>query len=321
MALFDFIHGVVQYNPHVDVFHLRLNQLDQADYAPRRPHKGSSCRATPNGRRCPRAKRTTPGAVPEHARSMQWSARQLLRMPRRCTRSALDRVRGDLTPHKANPCVVQGAGISKRSAGITSLLHIMTTQISLAEKCGVIDVTTSPIQVIVCPDASPLWRTQATRRDFFLDCWGDIDAASDPRRWVTWLALHGSDNAGSLGRIDRCGGLNDQVKALQEDCNVLVKGVTHRFHGFLTGDGRLMEVSHKDVGGSKCWSCDKDDCLIPCPAIDGTIRWGAFLTGILCCRTIRDHVHGFCRVANAFVKRLVPHAWDGSKMTETTSVG
>ena len=55
-----------------------------------------------------------------------------------------------------------------------------------------------------------------------------------------------------------------------------MSGVTHRFHVFLTGDGKLMEVSNKDVGGSKCWSCDKDDGLIPCPMIDGTIRWGAF---------------------------------------------
>ena len=44
-------------------------------------------------------------AVLERARSMQLSVRQMLKMPRRCTRGTLDRVRGDLTPYKANPCV------------------------------------------------------------------------------------------------------------------------------------------------------------------------------------------------------------------------
>ena len=33
LALTDLIHGVVQSNLHVDLFHLRLNQLDQADLA------------------------------------------------------------------------------------------------------------------------------------------------------------------------------------------------------------------------------------------------------------------------------------------------
>ena len=198
----------------------------------------------------------------------------------------------------------QGAGISKQSAGITSLLDVVTTQISLAEHCGVLDVATSPIWVIVCPDATPLRRTSATRYDVFVDCWGDIDAASDPRRWVTWWALDGPEDAGCLRGMDRCGGFNNEVKVLQEECDVLVNGVTHRFHVSLTGDGKLMEVSNKDVGGSKCWSCDKDDCPIPRPMIDGTIRWGAFLRGILCRCGIGDYVHGCCRVANAFVKRL-----------------
>ena len=104
--------------------------------------------------------------------------------------------------------------------------------------------------------------------------------------------------------VDPCGAFHDQVKVLQEECDLLMNGVTQRFHVFLTGDGKYMEVSNKDVGGSKCWSCDKDDCLIPCPTIDGTIRWGAFLRGILCCRRICGCVHGCCRVATAFVKRL-----------------
>ena len=33
LAMTEFIHGVVQSNPHVDALHLRLNQLDQADLA------------------------------------------------------------------------------------------------------------------------------------------------------------------------------------------------------------------------------------------------------------------------------------------------
>ena len=64
-------------------------------------------------------------AVLERARSKQLSVRQMLKMPRR-TGATLDRVRGDLTPYKANPCIVKGAGISKRSAGVTSLLDVMT---------------------------------------------------------------------------------------------------------------------------------------------------------------------------------------------------
>ena len=71
-------------------------------------------------------------AVLERARSMQFSVRHMLKMPRRCTRATLDRVRGDVTPHQGNPCIVQGAVISKRSPGITSLLDVVTTQISLA---------------------------------------------------------------------------------------------------------------------------------------------------------------------------------------------
>ena len=65
-----------------------------------------------------------------------------------------------------------------------------------------------------------------------------------------------------------------------------------------------MEVSYNDVGHSKCWSCDKDNCPIPCPTMDGTITWGAFLREIFCPRRISDYVHGYCRFANAFVKRV-----------------
>ena len=177
-------------------------------------------------------------AVSKHARSMQLSLRQMLKMPRLCTRATLDRVRGDLTPYKANPCVVQGASISKRSAGMTSLFDVVTTQISLVEQCGILDVATPPIQVILCRDATTLWRTSATRCDIFVDSWGDINAATDPRRWVTWWALDGSDDAGCLRGMDRCAGLSDQVKALQEQCDVLVNGLTQRFHVFLTSDGK-----------------------------------------------------------------------------------
>ena len=51
-------------------------------------------------------------------------------------------------------------------------------QVEVARATGCLMVRTNPVWVIICTDATPFWKTSATRGDVFVDIWGGIQTAS-----------------------------------------------------------------------------------------------------------------------------------------------
>ena len=83
-----------------------------------------------------------------------------VQVPRDCTREDLDRAREALTPYSATAWVLSGWGWHQRSAAMHTLEDVVYTQLSLAREVKDLRVTTQKIWVVICPDATPLWRTQ-----------------------------------------------------------------------------------------------------------------------------------------------------------------
>ena len=70
-----------------------------------------------------------------------------------------------------------------------SLADLVGEQVRLAQEQGVFTplTGTNKIPVLVCTDATPLWRAAATRCDVFVGVWlgGPADAGNRDN-WVTW---------------------------------------------------------------------------------------------------------------------------------------
>ena len=127
--------------------------------------------------------------VLRRARAMQPSMRQTLWLPRRCTRDELYEARRALTPHDAMAVSVRGYRGKKRAAAAVLLADLVSEQVRLAEEQGLFTPPrgTNKIPVLVCADATPLWRATATRCDVFVGVWlGGPASAGNPDNWVTW---------------------------------------------------------------------------------------------------------------------------------------
>ena len=252
-------------------------------------------------------KRTEAIRVLELARSMVLSIRQMLRMPRNCSRAKLNEVRRDLTPYVPIVVVATSSATQHRSAAVAPLTAVVTTQVALSMASGNLALPihlSNTILVLICPDATPLWRTSATKCDIFVSCWaGGAEVAGDVRRWACWWAMDGPDNSNCLRALDVKGDLNAQVADLENVLDVMVGGVQCRYVCILTGDGKAMQASNKG-GGCLCWLCNSVESLEAVDFVDADVRWGAFLRQIPPCRRIGDFVHAQCRIANAFIKRL-----------------
>ena len=151
---------------------------------------------------------------------MQASVRQLYKLPRTCTRADLDKARRHMRPYTAHPMAVFGSGMSQRAAAAVPLWNVVSTQVALAQQCQMPPPTDTKIKVIVAPDATPLWRTSATRCDVYVHVWGTPSRASDVRRWATWWALDGPDDGRCLRAVDRLAGLDRDVEDLEQDRDI-----------------------------------------------------------------------------------------------------
>ena len=126
------------------------------------------------------------------ARTMQLSMRQTLRLPRRCTRDELYEARRAITPYDAVAVSMRGHGGKKRAVAAVSLADLVGEQVRLAQEQGVFNPPrgTNEIPVLVCTDATPLWRAAATRCDVFVGVWpGGPTRAGNPDNWVTWWVM------------------------------------------------------------------------------------------------------------------------------------
>ena len=202
---------------------------------------------------------------------------------------------------------VRGHGGKKRAAVAVSLADLVGEQVCLAQEQGVFTPPrgTNKIPVLVCMDATPLWRAAATRCDVFVGVWpGGPASAGNPDNWVPWWVMDGSDDRGRLCAMDAEAGLNAQIEHLQSNCNVsLEDGTILGYEVGMTGDCKGMQVASYSPDG-KCWSCDDHDTLEPVEGVNEQVRLGAFLRATPPPRRVEDYAHATARLCNATQKRL-----------------
>ena len=179
---------------------------------------------------------------------------------------------------------VRGHGGKKRAAAAVPLANLVGEQVRLAQEEGVFTPPrgTNKIPVLLCADATPLWRVAATRCDVFVGVWtGGHASAGNPDHWVTGWVMDGSEDRGRLCAMDAEAGLNAQIEHLQSHRNVpLEDGTVLGYVLGMTGDGKSMQVANHSSDG-KCWSCDNHENLEPVEEVNEQVRWGGFLRAIL----------------------------------------
>ena len=128
------------------------------------------------------------------------SIRQMLALPRECTRRDLAEVRTRLTPYSTTTYAINGPNmLERRCAATTTLEDLVFTQLMRAETLGELQVENEKIWILICPDATALWQTSVTRMDVFVNCWASgFSAAGDRHKWVMWACMDGPDDAAWL---------------------------------------------------------------------------------------------------------------------------
>ena len=170
-----------------------------------------------------------------------------------------------ITLYDALAVSVRGHGGQIRAAAAVSLVELVGEQVCFAQEQGVFTPprVTNKIPVLVCADATPLWRAAATRCDVFIGVWpGGLASAGNPDNWVTWCVVDESDHRGCVRAMEA--GLNAQIEHWQSNCNVPSDGTVLGYVG-MTGSGKGMQVTNHSPDGN-CWSCDDHDSLEP---VDG----------------------------------------------------
>ena len=236
------------------------------------------------------------------------SLRALHKTPRSCTHADLVSMRGRLQMFSARPVEVSSSLVRKKAGAIVRLRKIILAHIAVAEKLG--GVVLSPraridrkIWVILCADATPLWKSSATRCDVYVDIWGPPSCASQAGRWSTWWAVDGGDDAHTLRMMDWHAQLNAQVvDVLGMTCAVGWGGGLYHFDVYITGDGKMMRASNHATGKA-CGLCQQGESLDEQPDIPLIPRFGSYLRAVPCSHRVGDYVHGACRIVNAVFKR------------------
>ena len=242
--------------------------------------------------------------VLQTAHQMSLSTRNMLKLERNCTRRELMEGRSKLLPYVATAPEVSSGVVSRRSAAVCPLLEVVQSQLTFSRACGTFNIPRQArLLIIICADATPLWRTSATKCDIHVTVWSEgVAAAGDVRRWATWWALDGPDDTHSRWAIDTKAKLNQDVLDVLSTVDVWHLGNRIPSVCALTGDGKAMHSAnfHK---GKYCVGCHCIDSLARANCVPAQCRCSSFLRAIGPCNCVGDVEHGSCRIANAIVKR------------------
>ena len=204
-----------------------------------------------------------------------WSGRKMP-YPRHCCWRDVADMRGQLTAYHAQPLFVKPAEGQPRVAAAATLRDVVMSCLELAQATEELEMPScGEIPVVLCPDATLLWRTSATRCDVYVGCWkGGPAAAGQPHQRATWWVMDGGDDTHPLRAINDTASLNAQVQAVESALDILVPGHgVARFRCHITGDAKGM-APMKHAPGKKCWCCDDASSLQPTNAVAPTPRRG-----------------------------------------------
>ena len=105
-------------------------------------------------------------------RRLKLSIRQMLALPRECTRRDLGEARTRLAPYSTTTYAINGPNmIERRRTATATLEDPFFTQLRIAETLGEPEVETEKIWILICPDATSLWHTLVTKMDVFVNRW------------------------------------------------------------------------------------------------------------------------------------------------------
>ena len=148
------------------------------------------------------------------------------------------RIRGMNTRYKARPRAVHtNTGLCRASAA-NKLHEVVTYQVNLAKRANAFNCVGNTLLVMTSADATPLWKSSATRCDSNVHCWLEVRDAGAPNLWPTWWAMGGGDDAAYLLAMDATHGLNEQVADLEANEDVVWQGNVLGFVCIITGDGK-----------------------------------------------------------------------------------
>lgn len=200
------------------------------------------------------------------------------KLVRACSWAKVLVVREQLQQYQVRWITLHPAGDVPRLACWSPLAKIVEHQANLARAEGTLwERHRGTTRVIVCPDATLMWRAAVTRVDVHVACHGDLSMATRPGSWSTWVTMDGGDKISNIRQADLLCGLSRQALSLQGCCIVPdaggnVCGCTI----FLTGDGKVMGTANA-APGLKCWLCDQRDTewlatLQPCDTLPRRAR-------------------------------------------------
>ena len=222
------------------------------------------------------------------ARTMKLSVRSMLKVPRACRRSDPMRVREMNTPYKARPRAISTETGLRRASAANKLREVVTYQVNLAQRANAFNCVGNTLFVVTSADATPLWKSSATRCDTSVHCWLEVGDAGAPNLWPTWRAMWGGDDAAYLLAMDATHGLNEQVADLEANEDVVWQGNVLGFSCIITGDGKNLLAGNLSRV-SKCWICDDDQSLLLFTGCMDGVRWGAYLRCIPVSRRVGDY--------------------------------
>ena len=153
-------------------------------------------------------------------RGFKLSIRQILALPRECTRRDLAEARTKLTPYSTTTYAINGPNmIERRCATTITPEDLVFAQLKIAETLGELEVETVKIWILICPNATSLWHTSVAKIDVFVNCWASgFSAAGDIHDWVMYACMDDPDDAAWLQALEEDAGLNAQIIHLQENC-------------------------------------------------------------------------------------------------------
>ena len=113
-------------------------------------------------------------------RRMKFSVRNLDKLPRRCRRSTLRRVRQAFIPYRLKPVVFKPGVGRARCGALFNLRDLVEQRVKLHYTQQPQGHVPPRFHIVICADATPFWKASATRVDGYIDFANSTRSAGRP---------------------------------------------------------------------------------------------------------------------------------------------